>query len=170
MSDIIHFEKWSLVRGHIRINMNLKRFEKHFETAQWWLGEQVLQGCQALMPMSTGSLQQRSRSEKDLLPLKERSSLEDGGRRVVFPGPYARYLYMGRVMVDSVTGKGPRKIPTGPGEYVLRFRKGAKLKPTGRRLTYSNPEAVDHWFDEAKARNLPHWLRGVENIIRTGRP
>ena len=157
MSNMVHFHNISIVRGSIQINISMERLEKNCEAAQWWLGEQVLQGCRALMPLLTGSLQQRSR-------------VEDGGRRVVFPGPYARYLYMGRVMVDSVTGKGPRKIPIGPGEYVLRFRKGAKLKPTGRRLTYSNPEAVDHWFDEAKARNLPHWLRGVENIIRTGRP
>ena len=157
MSSMVHFHNISIVRGSIQINISMERLEKNCEAAQWWLGEQVLQGCRALMPLLTGSLQQRSR-------------VEDGGRRVVFPGPYARYLYMGRVMVDSVTGKGPRKIPIGPGEYVLRFRKGAKLKPTGRRLTYSNPEAVDHWFDEAKARNLPHWLRGVENIIRTGRP
>ena len=157
MSSMVHFHNISIVRGSIQINISMERLGKNCEAAQWWLGEQVLQGCRALMPLLTGSLQQRSR-------------VEDGGRRVVFPGPYARYLYMGRVMVDSVSGKGPRKIPTGPGEYVLRFRKGAKLKPTGRRLTYSNPEAVDHWFDEAKARNLPHWLRGVENIIRTGRP
>ena len=157
MSNMVHFHNISIVRGSIQINISMERLEKNCEAAQWWLGEQVLQGCRALMPLLTGSLQQRSR-------------VEDGGRRVVFPGPYARYLYMGRVMVDRATGKGPRKIPTGPGEYVLRFRKGAKLKPTGRRLTYSNPKAVDHWFDEAKARNLPYWLNGVENIIKTGRP
>lgn len=157
MSDTVHFKKWSLVRGHVHAEINLEAYGERLETAQWWLGNQVLQACRALMPLRTGSLQ-------------DRSYVEDNGRRVVFPGPYARMLYMGKVMVDAKTGKGPRKIPTGPGEYVLRFRKGAKLTPTNRRLTYSNPEAVDHWFDEAKARNLPYWVNGVENIIRTGRP
>ena len=157
MSDMVHFKKWSLVRGHVHVTMNLTAYGERLKTAQWWLGNQVLQGCRALMPLLTGSLQ-------------DRSYVEDEGRRVVFPGPYARMLYMGKVMVDAKTGKGPRKIPTEPGEYVLRFRKGAKLKPTNRRLTYSNPEAVDRWFDEAKARNLPHWVNGVENIIKRGRP
>ena len=157
MSGMIHFKKWSLVRGHVHVTLNLTAYGERLKTAQWWLGNQVLQSCRALMPLLTGSLQ-------------DRSYVEDEGRRVVFPGPYARMLYMGKVMVDAKTGKGPGKIPTGPGEYVLRFRKGAKLKPTNRRLTYSNPEAVDHWFDEAKARNLPHWLNGVENIIKPGRP
>ena len=157
MSQMIHFRKWSLVRGRVHVAMNLTAYGERLETAQWWLGNQVLQGCRALMPLLTGSLQ-------------DRSHVEDGGRRVVFPGPSARYLYMGKVMVDAKTGKGPMKIPTGPGEYVLRFRKGARLIPTNRRLTYSNPEAVDHWFDEAKARNLPYWLNGVENIIKRGYP
>ena len=146
MSQMIHFRKWSLVRGRVHVAMNLTAYGERLETAQWWLGNQVLQGCRALMPLLTGSLQ-------------DRSHVEDGGRRVVFPGPSARYLYMGKVMVDAKTGKGPMKIPTGPGEYVLRFRKGAKLAPTNRRLTYSNPEG-----------NLPHWVNGVENIIKTGRP
>ena len=158
MSDMAHFKKWSLVRGHVHVTMNLTAYGERLETAQWWLGNQVLQGCRALMPLRTGSLQ-------------DRSYVEDGGRRVVFPGPYARYLYMGAVMVNAKTGKGPRKIPVSRGgDFILRFPKGAKLKPTNRRLTYSNPEAVDHWFDEAKARNLPYWLNGVENIIKTGRP
>ncbi|MBQ6206023.1 MAG: hypothetical protein IJK52_02975 [Oscillospiraceae bacterium] len=171
MSDMVHFKKWSLVRGHVHATMNLTAYGERLETAQWWLGNQVLQGCRALMPLSTGNLQQRSASERKLPHLKKRAEVQDEGRRVVFPGPYARYLYMGVVMVNAKTGKGPRKIPVSPGgDDLLRFPKGAKLKPTNRRLTYSNPEAVDHWFDEAKARNLPYWLNGVENFIKTGRP
>ena len=156
MSDMIHFKKLSIVHGDIRIDMDLKKYSGYAKRAQWWLGEQVLQSSRAVMPMRTGSLQQRSHTE-------------DGGRQVIFPGPYARYLYMGKVMVDAVTGRGPRKIPTGPNEYVLRFRKGAKLRPTNRRLTYSRSEAVDHWFDAAKERDLQIWLDGVRDILLTGR-
>ena len=104
------------------------------------------------MPLLTGGLQQRSHTE-------------DNGRRVVFPGPYARYQYGGKVMVDSVTGKGPRKIPTGPGEYVLRFRKGAKLVPTQRPLTYSSPQAVPEWFEHAKAQNMQFLIKGIAEIM-----
>ena len=47
--------------------------------------------------------------------------------------PYARYLYHGKVMVNSKTGKGPANIPgVGP-----RYRKGTTLKPTNRKLEYN---------------------------------
>ena len=68
-------------------------------------------------------------------------------------------------MVDSVTGKGPRKIPTGPGEYILRFRKGAKLVATDRPLKYSNPQAVSQWFERAKQQNKQLWIDGVKEKI-----
>ena len=73
--------------------------------------------------------------------------------------------YGGKVMVDSVTGKGPRKIPTGPGEYILRFRKGAKLVATDRPLKYSNPQAVPQWFEHAKRQNKQFWIDGVKEKI-----
>lgn len=142
MSDMIHFKKWSLVRGHIRVRLDLTSYNERLKTAQWHLGHMVLQDCKAMMPLQTGILQ-------------DRSHIEDGGRRVVFPGPSARYLYMGKVMVDPVT-----RSPWA--------REGVKKVVTQKRLTYSNQEAVDRWFDEAKARNLPCWISRVERIIKTG--
>lgn len=82
--------------------------------------------------------------------------------------PYGLYLYEGKVMVDSQTGIGPMKIQTGPGEYVLRFRKGAKLVPTGRNLTYSRAGAVPHWFEAAKSAHLQSWIEGTERILNGG--
>lgn len=152
MSDIHHFENISYVSGGLRVEIRFDRYEERYREAQQWLGDRVLEDCKACMPHLTGGLQQRSHVENE-------------GRNVVFPGPTARYLYGGVVMVDSVTGKGPMKIPTAPGEYVLRFRLGAKLVATSRPLTYSNPQAVPHWFDEAKQRNGQFWIDGVKEII-----
>lgn len=59
-------------------------------------------------------------------------------------GPYAKYQYYGKVMVDSVTGKGPFYIE----DVGFRFRKGATLKVTGRNLEYTttfNPKAGPFW-------------------------
>ncbi|MBQ9347016.1 MAG: hypothetical protein IJT94_06695, partial [Oscillibacter sp.] len=112
---MIHYKRFSIERGHVRVTMDLSRYADRFPGAQKQLGEMVLQSCRARMPQRTGDLQQRSYVAAD-------------GNAVVFPGPSARYLYMGRVMVDAETGNGPRKIPTGPGgEYVLRFRRGDEL-------------------------------------------
>lgn len=154
-SEMIHFPKYSYVKGDIRVELNLDRFSEQFTEAQQWLGDRVLEDCKPNMPFLTGNLQQRSHTE-------------DGGEKVVFPGPYGRYQYMGKVMVDRDTGKGPRKIPTGPGEHILRFKKGAKLVPTDRPLKYSAPQAVDHWFDTAKAQHGEYWITGVKKIAGGG--
>lgn len=154
MADTEHFQNFSCVHGHFTAEVHFDRFSRQFAAAQQWLAEQVLADCKPFMPMETGSLIQRS-------------YVDDGGRKVVFPGPYARYLYGGVVMVDAETGKGPMKIPDGSGGYLLRFRKGATLKPTSRPLNYSttaNPQATDHWFDAAKAANQDYWLEQVKRI------
>lgn len=65
---------------------------------------------------------------------------------IVVPGPEARYLYHGKVMVDAKTGKGPAHIP----DVGYRFRKGATLKPTSRDLTYD--ESQNSWAG-------PYWDR-----------
>ena len=163
MADMYHFENYSLVDGTVRAELRLSHYSDRFRDAQEWLGYRVLEGCKPYMPFVTGGLQQRSYNSHE--PMVDRSYVSKGGREVVFPGPYARYLYMGKVMVDSVTGKGPRKIPTGPGEYILRFRKDATLVPTGRPLTYTrtfNPKATDHWFDHAKAKHGQEWITGLK--------
>lgn len=149
MSD---FPNISFDNGSVHVTVDLRAYEERTKKAQQWLGDRVLEDCKACMPHLTGSLQQRSHTEDD-------------GKKVVFPGPCARYLYGGKVMVDSVTGKGPRKIPTGPGEYILRFRKGAKLVPTSRPLTFSNPQAVPKWFEHAKEKHKQFWIDGVKEIL-----
>lgn len=146
------FPKISYNNGTVRVEVNLKGYEDRHKKAQQWLGDRILEDSRACMPLLTGGLQQRSHTE-------------DEGKRVVFPGPYSGYLYRGKVMVDSVTGKGPRKIPIALGEYILRFRKGAKLVPTNRALTYSSSQAVPEWFEHAKKLNQQFWIQGVAEIL-----
>lgn len=153
MSDVEHFARVSYVHAKITVDLRFDGLSARLDKAQMWLAEQVLQDCRAVMPLLTGSLQQRSHTE-------------DNGRKVVFPGPYGRYQYMGKVMVDAETGSGPRKIPTGPGgEFVFRYRKGAKLVATERDLKYTNPEARAKWFEVAKARNKDYWVAGFKREI-----
>lgn len=151
MANNIHYDS-----GGVHASIDLGKLEQRKKQAQQWLGDRVLEDSRACMPLSTGSLQQRSHTEDD-------------GKRVVFPGPYAGYLYRGQVMVDAATGKGPMKIPTGPGEYILRFRRGAKLVPTGRSLTYSRADAVPQWFEHAKQQHLQEWLDGTAKIMGGGK-
>lgn len=138
MSDIQHFETYSLVSANIHIHISLARFSEQFRKAQLWLGYRVLEDCIPFMPMKTGSLIQRSH-------------IEDDGKQVVFPGPYGRFQYGGLVMVDPETGS-----PWA--------RKGAKKVLTNRPLRYSNPNATPEWFNTAKERNGEYWLNEVKRI------
>lgn len=136
MSDMFHFPNFSYVGANFRVNLSLDRFSRQFTEAQQWLGDRVLEDCKAYMSQLTGGLQQRSHTEED-------------GKKVVFPGPYGRFQYGGKVMVDPVTGS-----PWA--------RKGAKKVLTDRPLKYSNPQATDHWFDTAKAQHGEYWIAGVK--------
>lgn len=89
------------------------------------------------------------------------------GNMIVYPGPYARYLYYGKVMVDSATGKGPMRIVGDDGSEVIRFRKGATLTPTDRPLNIRqdvHPQAQSHWLEGSKTQNLSKWLRIAKEI------
>lgn len=156
MSDIQHFKKVSIVDGKVTIELDLEKYDERFTKAQWWLGNMVLQSCKPYMPILTGSLQQRS-------------MVIDEGKQVVFPGPYARYLYMGKVMVDSVTGKGPMRIYDElSGTTIYRYRKGAKLRATEKPLTYTSKQASAEWFETAKAKDKEHWIEGIKDILGGG--
>ena len=133
MSDIQHFPKFSIVASGVRVSVDLRRFEQQFTDAQEWLGNQVLNDCKPFMPHLTGSLQQRSHTDRN-------------GQEVVFPGPYGRFQYGGLVMVDPVTGS-PWARP------------GAKKVITNRPLTYSAPGVTAQWFDTAKERHGDTWIR-----------
>lgn len=139
MSDTFHFPYISFVAGNLRVEIDLKPYEQRHIEAQQWLGDRVLEDCKAVMPLLTGGMQQRSR-------------VNYGGRQVEFPGPYARFQWGGKVMVDPDTGS-----PWA--------RKGVKKVLTDRALTYSNPEATSHWFDTAKSRNVDFWITGVKERI-----
>ena len=136
MSEIIFVEKIAYVSSGIRCEIDISRFRKQFEEAQWYLGEAVLRGCKDFMPLRDGSLQQRS------MVLRE-------GREVLFPGPYARFQYMGKVMVDPDTGS-----PWA--------RAGVQKVVTERPLTYS--AGGPKWFDAAKAAHGEAWVAEVKRI------
>ena len=83
------------------------------------------------MPFRTGALATKSKR------IKSPTEIE-------VAAPYALYMYYGKVMVNSKTGKGPAFIP-GVG---YRYRKGTVLKATERDLNYDltkHPKAGPFW-------------------------
>lgn len=137
MSGIKHYKNVSYVKGHVKVNLRFAKYGPRFTKAQEWLGKQALADSKLYMPLKTGSLQQRS-------------YVTESGRQVVFPGPYARYLYMGKVMVDPETGS-----PWA--------RKGAVKVVTDRDLRFST--GVPHWAEVAKNEHGKDWADGCKRII-----
>lgn len=105
------------------------------------VGQQVIKDTEPFVPALTGSLTIRTRLD---------------GNRIIYPGPYARFLYYGKVMVDPQTGS--TFAPKG-GTKVL----------TNRDLVFSkamHPQAQSHWFEASKAQNLDKWIRIAEKAVK----
>lgn len=71
------------------------------------------------------------------------------GGYIIYPGPYARFLYYGKLMIDPETGSA-------------WARKGATKAVTGKNLKFNtavHSKAQDHWFEASKAQNLDKWKR-----------
>lgn len=108
------------------------------------------------MPMDTGALIKITQAQTVI-------------RRpeIVTRAPQARYLFYGKAMVDSQTGKGPACIP-GVG---YRWRKGASLKATSRDLTYDrskNPMAGPRWDKALSAREGKALAADLQRYLRQG--
>lgn len=109
--------------------------------AEHVLAEQVEKDTQPFVPMLTGSLTQRTRVD---------------GSAVIYPGPYARFLYYGKVMVDPSTGS--TYAPKGGTKVV-----------TDRNLVFNktmHPQAQAHWFEASKAQNLDKWVRVADKEVK----
>lgn len=143
----------------IDANIDLGRIERNIEKAQYFLDSQVMTDMVPYMPMQTGNFIQRTRAMS--------AAIAGSGKVVAAAPPMGRYLYMGKVMVDSETGKGPMRIEVSPGEYIFRFRKGAKLVATDRDLKFSkaaNPKVQKQWFDAAKRDHGSDWVRMAKKV------
>lgn len=105
------------------------------------LAAQVMKDTDKFVPALTGSLAQRAHIEEST---------------IVYPGPYARFLYYGKVMIYEPTGstwapKFEHKVVTGR-DLVM-----------GKSM---HPLATSHWFEVSKAANLEKWLRVAGRLVK----
>lgn len=109
--------------------------------AEHVLAVQVEKDTVPFVPALTGSLTERTRVV---------------GNAIIYPGPYAKFLYNGKVMVDPNTGS--TYAPKGGTKVV-----------TDRNLVFTktvHPQAQSHWFEASKAQNLDKWLRVAEKAVK----
>ena len=94
------------------------------------------------VPFETGTLAKSPYSMTDI-----------GSGEVIYPGPYAHYLYYGEVYGPNIP-----IFEDDTGEPTGWFSPpGQEKHPTGRELQYSqdiNPLAGSYWFERMKADHL----------------
>lgn len=114
------------------------------EKAAHAIAVQAQKDTEPFAPALTGSMSQRTRVI---------------GNEIIYPGPYARYLYYGKLMVDPNTGsafapKGQHKVLT---DKNLVFN------------TSMHGQAQSHWFEASKAENLEKWARVAAKVMADGK-
>lgn len=134
-------------KPNLEMRINLSRFEKQFEDAQFVFDSTVMKDMKPYMPHQTGTFINITSAQS--------ASLAGSGTVVAAAAPMGRFLYEGKVMVDPLTGS-----PWA--------RAGAKKVVTDRDLKYSNPKATPHWFDTAKENHGKSWVREVKKIAGGG--
>lgn len=139
--------QYNVSKPDIEMRINLSRFEKQFEEAQYALDSMVMEDMVPYMPHQTGTFINVTRAMS--------AALAGSGKVVAAAPPMGRFLYEGKVMVDPVTGS-----PWA--------RAGAKKIVTERDLKYGNPKATPHWFDTAKEKHGKSWIREVKKIAGGG--
>lgn len=156
-SNTQHFKGFSVVQGDIKVNVSLARFEKQFQEAQRDLDIAVMKSMLPLMPhYGTGNFIQRTQAES--------TSMAGTGIVCAAAGPYGRFLYEGKTMVDILTGSSWAR---SKAKKVLVSQYSGKTNAK-EDLTFSRPGAVPHWFDEAKKRDLKEWVSLVKRTAGGG--
>jgi hypothetical protein len=125
----------------IELDVDLSRFERQYQKAQYDLDNMVMTSMIPYMPMRTGTFINVTRALSE--------SIAGSGYVYAAAPPFGRFLYEGKVMVDEKTGS-PWARP------------GAKKIVTDKDLNYdksAHPNVTDHWFDTAKKNHLVEWVK-----------
>lgn len=111
------------------------------EQAKHAVAVQIQKDTAPYVPFLTGSLDVRTRVVDNM---------------VIYPGPYAQFLYYGKVMVDPETGS----TFAPPGGTKVVTDKNLVFNKTG------HAQAQAFWFEASKAENLEKWIRTAEKAVK----
>ena len=130
------------IRFDVKVEINDAKLKARVDRANEILANEAMKDTDKFVPKLTGTLSGGAR-------------VSDG--QIVYPGPYARYLYHGKLMVDPETGSS----------YA---RKGSTKTLTGKSINVakSNPMAQPEWFEVSKGLNLGKWKRVFAKAVTNG--
>lgn len=159
-SKTTHFKGFSVVDGDINIKLNLSRFDKQFQRAQYQLDGNVMNSMVPFMPMVTGDFVDVTRAAS--------AAVQGSGKVYAAYGPAGRFLYQGKTMVSTVTGstwatKGTKKV------LVSQYRGKTKAKEDLQYTKTAHPKAQAKWFDAAKKADGKEWIKQAKKTAGGGK-
>ena len=131
------------------------RMQEAGTKAELALALQVVTDTEPFVPARSMILANRTQireSDKHLFEeakQETKRNIESGKPLIIYPGPYARFLYYGKLMIDPNTGSA-------------WAANGVTKQVTGKDLQYSkvpHSRATSYWFEASKAQNLKKWVR-----------
>lgn len=160
MSKIHHFKGFSVVDGDMKIKLNMDRFSRQYQEAQYLLDGMVMDGMVPFMPMISGDFINKTRARS--------SSMQGTGFVCAAAEPYGRFLYMGKTMVDELTGS-PYARQYAKKVLVSQFSGRTAAKENLEYTRQAHPQAQAKWFDAAKRQYGATWIRKVKAQAGGGR-
>ncbi len=142
--------------GYLKITMEenfLKPLQKKLvdagPRAAHMVASQIAKDTEPFVPALTKSLVKRSQAVEN---------------KVIWPGPYARYLYYGKVMVYP---QPPYKVVRADGKTILTHygQQKAKIEKPLDIKKKVHAQATSHWFEKSAAQNMDKWVRAAGRAI-----
>lgn len=135
--------------GSVHISINIDRLDKGTREAQRKLNEQIVRDSEPYVPFQQGALRNSVKYPDGIY-----------GGQIEYDTPYAHYMYRGEVYGPNI----PQKDAAG---NIIGWRspKGKAKYPTGRPLQYHHPGTGSQWFEKAKQKHLPDWVKLVKDTI-----
>lgn len=155
----LHVER-SSGEVHYTLDLDMDRFDRQFNKAQYMLDTQIMTDMIPYMPKVTGTFINRT--------LAMSASVAGTGFVYAAAPPYGRFLYAGKTMVSPSTGStwakyGEQKV------LVSQYRGKTNAKEN---LTYNssfNPMVTAEWYEEAKRKNYRRWVKLTKGVAGDGR-
>lgn len=95
--------------------------------------------------------------------LKNSAYITELGDEIVYPSPYAQYMYQGKLMVDPITKKGAFYDPITNRYWS---RPGVKKELTDTPLNYTGaPKRGAHWAEKAWEDHKEDVIDSIEKYI-----
>ena len=125
-------KSFSTVKGNVHITLDMSRFKRQFQRAQYQLDGAVMESMVPFMPMITGSFINTTRAAS--------AAVQGSGVVYAAYGPQGRFLYEGKGMVDEQTGspwarRGAKKVLVSQygqrNGWNIRSRRIRKRKRSG---------------------------------------